>query len=253
MKRSQKKSTSKPSGNVHTALAVNESWLSLRGIAAIALSTGAGVVLFFMLTTTAMFAQSSSSTSNTTATQSDRSSAVLGASMMVADLSELTVEMSKPFESAGNRMVQNLVHRVWNGALPEARLTAITLHNLISTDGSDPRLMQAQNEPANPQPVDDPPPSAIPPVFAGIAVAAIVLVVGGSILYWNFSRRQVQKFYALRREKERLLTEIATLDDLHDQGRMDDETWSKERVALMSLLREVRSKLEQAPQGGRRR
>jgi hypothetical protein len=98
----------------------------------------------------------------------------------------------------------------------------------------------------------DAPSSTIPPVFAGIAVAALVLVIGGGILYWKYSRNAVQTLYALRREKERLLTEIATLDNRHDQGDIDDETWSTERVSLMNLLREVSDTLEQMPQSRRR-
>lgn len=171
--------------------------------------------------------------------------------VLVADLPSLAVEVSAPLENVGNQTVQHVAYRVWNGALAEPTQLSITLQNLIPARGVDPRLAQAQSTPTPIRSVDAPS-STIPPVFAGIAVAALVLVIGGGILYWKYSRNAVQTLYALRREKERLLTEIATLDNRHDQGDIDDETWSTERVSLMNSLREVSDTLEQMPQSRRR-
>jgi hypothetical protein len=45
--------------------------------------------------------------------------------------------------------------------------------------------------------------------------------------------------------KERLLTEIAMLDDRHvPRVSLDDESWSAERLALMQTLRTVTDELE---------
>ncbi len=173
-------------------------------------------------------------------------------SMLVADLPELAVEVSEPLEFVGNQTVQNVAYRVWSGALPEPGRLALTLQNLIPAGSVDPRRVQTPAPPVAAQPAGaDALVSEVPPIFAGIAVAALVLVIGGGILYGKYSRDKVKTLYALRKEKERLLSAIAALDDRHDLGEIDDEVWSAERVALMNSLRNVNDSLDRMPQSGK--
>lgn len=76
-----------------------------------------------------------------------------------------------------------------------------------------------------------------------------MLVVGAGILLWKYSRDKRQAQQALLDAKERLLTEIAMLDDRHAQGELDDESWSAERLALMRTLRTVTDDSERRQAG----
>ncbi|MFZ1771138.1 MAG: hypothetical protein WAU00_18160, partial [Caldilinea sp.] len=69
------------------------------------------------------------------------------------------------------------------------------------------------------------------------------------ILYWKYAHDKRQAQQTLLDAKERLLTEIAALDDRHAQGEMDDETWSAERVALMRTVRTVTADIERQTAG----
>lgn len=269
MKKSRKKSTSKQSGNVQ----VNKYFVTvlflLKGIARRIVTASIGGFLPVALATAASLAQTPHNTPETISTPlrqpspmpypettatiiADIAYPVDTFGVLVADLPKLAVEMNAPLDNVGNQTVHHIAYRVWNGALAEPAQLSITLQNLIPARGIAPRLVQAQNTPTQIRSADASSSSTIPPVFAGIAAAALVLVIGGSILYRKYSRNAVQTVYALRREKERLLTEIATLDNRHDQGDIDDETWSTERVTLMNSLREVSDKLKQMPQSRKR-
>jgi hypothetical protein len=176
----------------------------------------------------------------------------LSAATPTVDLTIPVYETTTDINQLRFNRVQYVAYRVWNGALAEPTQLSITLQNLIQAGGVDRRLAQAQSTPVLIRSADAPSSSTIPPVFAGIAMAALVLVIGGGILYWKYSRDAVQTLYALRREKERLLTELSALDARHDQGDIDDETWSAERVTLMNSLRKVSDSLEQIPQSRKR-
>lgn len=165
--------------------------------------------------------------------------------LLIADLPGLSVDVSESLESVGNQTVQDIAYRVWNGTLPTPGAVEIALENLIPAGGADPRLTQAQRTPLIAPPVMAESGPPIPPLFAGLAIGAVVLVIGAGILYWIYARDKVQTLYLLRNDKERLLTEIASLDDRHARGEMDDETWSAERLTLMRSLHDVTDSLEQ--------
>lgn len=170
-------------------------------------------------------------------------------SLLVADLPDLSVEVSDWLEDVGNQTVQNMAYRVWHGALPASGSIEITLRNLIAAGEVDPRLTQAQPAqaaaPVLTPPAIEEPGFGVPPLFAAIAIGAVVLVIGSGILFVKYSRDKVQAIYMLRAEKERLLTEIAALDDRHALGNLDDETWSAERLTLMNALHGITERLEQ--------
>lgn len=169
--------------------------------------------------------------------------------LLVADLPDLDVETDAPLEAVGNQMVQGVAYRVWNGQLDASQSVTLSLQNLIPAAGADPRQAPA----AVATPIAAAPDVAvtpsIPPLFAGLGVGALVLVIGGGILYWKYAHDKRQAQQTLLDAKERLLTEIAALDDRHAQGEMDDETWSAERVALMRTVRTVTADIERQTAG----
>lgn len=79
-----------------------------------------------------------------------------------------------------------------------------------------------------------------------------MLVIGGGILYWRYARDKRQTLQSLHDARDRLLTEIAAIDDRHAQGELDDETWSAERVTLMRTVRTTTTEIERL-QAGRKR
>lgn len=166
-------------------------------------------------------------------------------SLLVADLPDLTVDVSQALESVGNQTLQGVAYRVWDGKLADAQPVDISMQNLIPPDGTDPRQEQpvaATTPIAAPIAIEQTP--TLSPVYAGLIVGALVLVIGGGALYWKYSRDKRQTIQSLMGARERLLTEIASLDDRHAQGELDDETWSGERVTLMRALRSVTDNLE---------
>lgn len=174
--------------------------------------------------------------------------------LLVADLPGLEAEVSAPLEAVGNQTVQGVAYRVWNGQLDAAQAVTVAMQNLVPAGGSDPRLTPA----ALPTPILAAPPAAasptIPPLFAALGVGALVLIAGAGILYWKYSRDKQKTLQMLLDAKERLLSEIAILDDRHAQGELDDESWSAERLALMNSLRTVTGDIERhtASRKGRR-
>jgi mono/diheme cytochrome c family protein len=170
-------------------------------------------------------------------------------SLLVADLPNLSLAVSDWLEDVGNQTVQDVAYRVWHGALTEAGSLDLSLQNLIAAGEVDPRLAQAQNSqgvaPALTPPAIEEPGFGVPPLFASIAIGAVVLVIGASILLVKYSRDKAQTENVLRSERDRLLTAVAALDDRHAQGELDDETWSAERLVLMNRLRNVTESLDQ--------
>jgi hypothetical protein len=177
-------------------------------------------------------------------------------SLLVADLPGLSIEHSDWLESVGNQTVQDVAYRVWHGALPESGEIEIALQNLIAAGEADPRLTQAQPEQAaasarTPSAFEEPG-FGVPRLFAAIAMGAVVLVIGAGILFMKYSRDRVQAMYTLRAEKDRLLTEIAAIDDRHAASELDDETWSAERLTLMNALHGITESLDQLQPKGKR-
>jgi len=170
--------------------------------------------------------------------------------ILIADLPDLTVEVSAPLENVGNQTIQGVAYRVFNGQLAAPQPVTVTLHHLAPPDRADPRLTpQAAATPVAVAAPTDNALAAIPPIFAALGAGALVLVVGGGILFWKYTRDRRQAQQALLEAKERLLTEIALLDDRHAQGELDDESWSAERLALMRTLRTVTDDLERRQAG----
>lgn len=175
--------------------------------------------------------------------------------LLIGDLPGLAVEVAAPLEAVGNQTVQGNAYRVWNGQLEGAQPITVGLQNLIVAGGADPRLTPAVA--ATPPLVTASAPPAqlaasIPPAFAALGVGALVLVIGGGILYWRYARDKRQTLQNLHEARDRLLTEIAAIDDRHAQGELDDETWSAERVTLMRTLRMTTTEIERH-QAGRKR
>lgn len=170
--------------------------------------------------------------------------------LLVADLPDLAVEVSAPLENVGNQTLQDVAYRVFNGQLAEPQPVTVALQNLVTPDSADPRLtLQAATTPVAVAAPEASTLASIPPVFAALGAGALVLVVGAGALYWMYSRDKRQAQQALLEAKERLLTEIALLDDRHAQGELDDESWSAERLALMRTLRTVTDDLERRQSG----
>ena len=170
--------------------------------------------------------------------------------VLVADLPGLEVSAAAPLEDVGHQTVQGNPYRVWTGELTGAQPVEVTLANLIPAGETDPRDEPAIATPFV-APAPEPPPATISPIFAALGIGALVLIVGGGILYWKYSRDKRSTKMLVADQRERLLTEIAALDDRHDAGDLDDETWSAERVVLMNNLRTVTAELERLD-GGRR-
>lgn len=175
--------------------------------------------------------------------------------LLVGDLPGLTVDVTAPLEAVGNQTVQGIAYRVWNGQLEEAQAITVGLQNLIVAGGADPRLTPAVAA-TPPLATASAPPAqlaaSIPPAFAALGVGALVLVIGGGILYWRYARDKRQTLQSLHDARDRLLTEIAAIDDRHAQGELDDETWSAERVTLMRTVRTTTTEIERL-QAGRKR
>lgn len=172
--------------------------------------------------------------------------------LLIADLPDLAVETSAPLENVGNQTIQGVAYRVFNAQLAAPQPVTVTLQNLVAPDRVDPRLTpQARATAVAVAAPASNPLAAIPPLFAGLGVGALVLVVGASILLWKYTHDKRQAQQALLATKERLLTEIAMLDDRHAQGELDDERWSVERVALMKALRAVTDDLERRQAKGK--
>jgi hypothetical protein len=170
--------------------------------------------------------------------------------LLVADLPDLAVEVSAPLENVGNQTLQDVAYRVFNGQLADAQPVTVALQNLTTPDSADPRLTPQAIAPLVTAAAPETNPLAsIPPIFAALGVGALVLVVGAGILLWKYSRDKRQAQQVLLDAKERLLTEIAMLDDRHAQGELDDESWSAERLALMRTLRTVTDDLERRQAG----
>ncbi|MCB9120874.1 MAG: c-type cytochrome [Caldilineaceae bacterium] len=163
--------------------------------------------------------------------------------VLVADLPGLEVSAAAPLEDVGNQTVQGNPYRVWTGELAGAQPVEVTLANLIPAGETDPRDEPAIATPFV-APAPEPPPATISPIFAALGIGALVLIVGGGILYWKYSRDRRSTKKLVADQRERLLTEIAALDDRHDAGDLDDETWSAERVVLMNNLRTVTAEME---------
>ncbi len=170
--------------------------------------------------------------------------------VLVADLPGLDVSAAAPLEDVGNQTVQGSPYRVWTGQLPEAQRVEVTLTNLIPAGEADPRDEAPVVTPFV-APAPEAPSATISPIFAALGIGALVLVVGSAILYWKYSRDKRMTRSLVSDERDRLLTEIAALDDQHAAGELDDETWSAERLALMNNLRTVTAELERLD-GGRR-
>lgn len=172
--------------------------------------------------------------------------------LLVADLPDLVVEVSAPLQNVGNQTIQGVAYRVFNGQLTAPQQVIVALQNLASPDRTDPRLTsQATATPILVAAPADNVLAEIPPVFAALGAGALVLVIGASILFWKYSRDKRRAEQALLEAKERLLTQIALLDDRHAQGELDDESWSAERLALMRTLRTVTDDLERRQVRGR--
>ncbi len=170
--------------------------------------------------------------------------------LLVADLPDLAVEVSAPLENVGNQMLQDVAYRVFNGQLVDAQSVTVALQNLVTPEGADPRLTpQAVAPPVAAAAPEASALASIPPIFAALGAGALVLVVGAGLLFWKYSHDKRQAQQALLAAKERLLTEIAMLDDRHAQGELDDESWSAERLALMRTLRTVTDDLERRQAG----
>lgn len=165
--------------------------------------------------------------------------------LLIADLPGLVIEVSDPLEDVGNQTIQGAAYRVFNGQLADAQPVTVALQNLTAPGSSDPRLTpQAAATPVVMSAPEASGLSSIPPIFAALGAGALVLVVGASILSWKYARDKRQAQRTLLEAKERLLTEIAMLDDRHAQGELDDESWSAERLASMQTLRTVTDELE---------
>ncbi len=170
--------------------------------------------------------------------------------VLVADLPDLTVEVSAPLQNVGNQTIQGVAYRVFNGQLAEPQAVTVALQNLVAPDRADPRLTpQTTTTPVAVAAPEGNALAAIPPIFAALGAGAFVLVIGASILFWKYTRDKRQAEQALVAAKERLLTEIAMLDDRHAQGEVDDESWSAERLAMMRTLRTVTDDLERRQAG----
>lgn len=172
--------------------------------------------------------------------------------LLVADLPDLAVEVSAPLENVGNQTIQGVAYRVFNGQLAAPQPVTVTLRNLAPPDRADLRLTPQAT--ATPVAVAAPAGNAlaaIPPIFAALGVGALVLVVGAGVLFWMYTRDKRHTQQVLLEAKERLLTEIALLDDRHAQGELDDERWLAERLALMRTLRTVTEDLERRQAGGK--
>ena len=163
--------------------------------------------------------------------------------VLVADLPSLEVSAAAPLEDVGNQTVQGNPYRVWTGQLAEPQQVEVSFANLIPAGVADPR-----DEPALATPFVAPAPAApvatISPVLAALGGGALVLVLGAGILYWKYRRDKQAAQGLVADARERLLTELAALDDRHAAGELDDETWSAERLVLMNNLRTVTAELE---------
>lgn len=173
--------------------------------------------------------------------------------LLVAESPNLGAEIAE-LEFVGTQSLQGIPYRFWQGANFPPRSFVVDLSGLLAVGEVDPRQaampegsfgLGSATEGATASvdsttrrlpagtiatsPVMEP----VMPIMVGGAI--LLLLIG--ITAWPFSRLLQGKSSAqLESKKERLIQEIAYLDDAYERGNLSEEAWQTERIQLKEQL-----------------
>lgn len=164
--------------------------------------------------------------------------------VLIADNPDLRAAVSD-LEYRGTESIQNIPYRYWQGTDLPVRTLEVSLSGLIAEGQADPRqpgvqplLSAAPPGTTAVEPVMEP----IMPVLVGGAM--LILLAG--ITLWPISRLlQGPPKAELEDNKQKLIREIARLDDFHAEGKIAEEVWRSERTRYKEQLLDVAVKLEE--------
>lgn len=168
--------------------------------------------------------------------------------LLVADLPNLDVTVDGlPFVENNN--IQGADYGLWGSADIAAGTTIrVSLDGVLTENDIDPRALAApegdltggneqRTATATAEPI-----GAVPALVLG----ALLAVLLGGVLVWSTRKSSTAQITrSLTNEKKALLQQIATLDDQHARGDIDDSVWEAERNRLKRQLLLVARTLEE--------
>lgn len=172
--------------------------------------------------------------------------------LLVADIPSLEANVSD-LTFVGAESVQNIPYLYWQGQDIITQTFQLELAGLIAEGEADPRGDIANASAAGSNAVGGEA-GSLPPGIVRVTpvMEPIVPIMVGSAIFFLLAGLSIGPLTRMRKNeqeerlgqsRERLLREIAQLDNKHDNGDMDNETWQQERALLKSKLLSIARQL----------
>ena len=161
--------------------------------------------------------------------------------LLVADLPGLSAEVPQ-LEFIGNEAIQNVPYRLWNGASLEPGTIDVSLDGAIAAGEIDPRNSASDASTSDANRAANGLVESTPPLDPTVALAVgglLFLLLVGLFTLAIIRQRGVDQMVAIREQRDRLIEEIARIDDQREMKQLDEATWTQKRATLKTHLLEV--------------
>ncbi len=165
-----------------------------------------------------------------------------GLNLLIADLPDLDVEATASqadLQFVGPQDIQGLSYLQWSAESLDPQMFTLTLSGLIEAGGEDPRL---QALPAGGvTSATSAATSDVDPAIA-LTMGSILLVIIAGVVVWRWrsgaqqSAAPVRTSVSPEKQRQRLIQQIAQLDDQHALGNLDEDSWQSQRAAFKREL-----------------
>jgi mono/diheme cytochrome c family protein len=165
--------------------------------------------------------------------------------LLVTELPNVQVE-APDLTFIGTETLQGTNFRHWGASGLQSPTVPLRLSGLIEAGAPDPRALDSDVANAAGVALATPP---LEPIFA-LAMGGVLLAVLAGVLYLPLRRQTAaERVAALTQERDRLIAEIAALDDQHTAGELSTSAWSQTRARQKSALMAIAQELSESRPG----
>ncbi len=167
-------------------------------------------------------------------------------SLLVSNLPDLRVDVpAMTFDSIQN--LQGSEYQVWRQTDLAPGQVEVKMQGLLERGGVDPRAVSASGSTGDMATVSPPMESWVAWAMAAVVAAILLALVGFALQRGTLSTATTRQ--DLQTLRNSLLTQIASIDDVHALGQMGDTEWLRRRAELKAQLVDVMRRLESSRSG----